>query len=178
VVGAIKAAPRLIPVIDLTTVTNAAFQTAFVSGPLAPPPTYFSIHYEPSLLAAIERSDSFVIPAPGIDNLALRFLVSHGVDPSKITVYLANFQDGTLRPGLKWLEDLAGLVTVEGHTTGERDAAMTRDSDHDVLRYMTLEEQRIEYGDNYYPRISNTQKNERRRMGLPLHTLRQLEAQQ
>lgn len=46
---------------------------------------------------------------------------------------------------------------------------MTRDSDYDILRYMSVEEQRTFYGERYYPRVSATEKNERRRMGLPLH---------
>lgn len=49
-------------------------------------------------------------------------------------------------------------IKVEGQTTSERDAAMTRDSGYDVLRYMMVEEQRIKYGDNYDPRISATQR--------------------
>jgi hypothetical protein len=150
---------------------SATVRTAFVSGPIMPPPTYFATHYESRLLTAIATSDSFVIgPAPGIDTLALQFLTSQGVPGSKITVYLAKFQNGTLRPGLKWFEDLGGKIKVEGLTTGERDAAMTRDSDYDVLRYMPTEEQQVFYGEDYYPIVTNTEKNERRRMGLPLHT--------
>jgi hypothetical protein len=121
---------------------------------------------------AIATGDSFVMgPAPGIDTLALQFLTSKGVPASKITVYLAEFEDRMLlRSELKWFEDLGGRIKVEGETTGQRDAAMTRDSDYDVLKYMTIEEQKTFYGEDYYPRVSNTEKNERRRMGLPLHT--------
>lgn len=153
-------------VLKLTTMA-APQEVAFISGPIAPPPEYFATHYEPLLLAAIASGNSFVVgPAPGIDSIALEFLISQGLSPSKITVYLAEFQNMVIRPGLKWFEDLGGLIKVEGVTTSERDAAMTRDSDYDVLRYMTIEEQKVEYGKNYYPRVSATQKNELRRMGL------------
>jgi hypothetical protein len=145
-------------------------RTAFVSGPLVPPPTYFSTYYEPLLLPAIAAGDSFIMgPAPGIDTIALRFLISRGVSPSKITVYLTEYEDQVLRSALKWFEDLGGNIEVEGIVTGDRDAAMTRDSDYDVLRYMSMEEQKTEYGEMYYPRVSATEKNERRRLGLPLH---------
>jgi hypothetical protein len=34
---------------------------------------------------------------------------------------------------------------------------MTRDSDYDVLRYMSVEEQRVEHGVDYYARVSATE---------------------
>lgn len=53
----------------------------------------------------------------------------------------------------------------EAVTTRERDAAMTRDSDYDILRYRTEEEARAVYGSGWWPRVSNTEMNERRRAG-------------
>ncbi|KAF2450088.1 hypothetical protein P171DRAFT_204800 [Karstenula rhodostoma CBS 690.94] len=50
-------------------------------------------------------------------------------------------------------------------TTRERDAAMTRDSDYDILRYRSEEEARAVYGKGWWPRVSNTEMNERRRCG-------------
>lgn len=121
-------------------------------------------------MSAMDAGDSFVMgPAPGIDSIALRFLIAKGVSPPRITVYLTEYEDQVLRSDLKWFEDLGGLIEVEGIVTGDRDAAMTRDSDYDVLRYMSIEEQQAEYGEMYYPRLSATEKNERRRKGLPLH---------
>ena len=139
----------------------------FISGPLAPPSGYFETHYVPHLLAAIGASHKFVVgPAPGIDTMALDFLISQGVPTASITVYVAEFQDAE-----RCAAELLGCkVRVEGATTGERDAAMTRDSDYDILRYMTPLEARDFYGDAYWPRISNTEKNERRRKELPLHS--------
>lgn len=149
---------------------TAPTKVAFVSGPIAPPPTYFEEHYEGLLRAAIASGYSFVMgPAPGIDTLALRFLVDQGVNPAKITVYLAEFQERIYRSSLEWLEGLGGHIHVEGVTTSDRDAAMTRASDYDILRYMTVQEQMAHYGEDYYPRISATQMNERRRQGLPLY---------
>jgi len=146
---------------------SATFRTAFISGPITPPSSYFPTHYGPQLLTAIAAGDSFVVgPAAGIDTVALQFLVSQRVPSQKITVYLAEFQELALRDGLKWFEDLGGNIKVEGITTGQRDAAMTRDSDYDVLRIMKVEEQKELYGAFYYARVSNTEKNERRRMAL------------
>ncbi|KAF9468104.1 hypothetical protein BDZ94DRAFT_1247191 [Collybia nuda] len=108
-------------------------------------------------------------PAPGIDSIALRYLIAQGVSPTRITVYLTEYEDQVLRPDLKWFEDLGGAIAVEGIVTGDRDAAMTRDSNYDVLRYMSTGEQKAEYGEMYFPRLSATEKNERRRKGLPLY---------
>jgi hypothetical protein len=146
--------------------------TAFISGPISPPTDYFSTHYAPHLLSAAARGDSFVLgPAGDIDTLALDFLLSSALVPAgRITVYLAEFEAkafGSTR--FAAFEAAGGNVRVEGVTTGERDAAMTAASDYDVLRYMSQEEARAHYGPTYWPRISNTEKNERRRKGLPLH---------
>ena len=51
-------------------------------------------------------------------------------------------------------------------TTRERDAAMTAASDYDILRYRTEEEAREVYGKGWWPRVSNTEMNERRRAGV------------
>jgi hypothetical protein len=143
---------------------------AFISGPVAPPEEYFTKYYPPQLDKAILEGHSFVMgPAPGIDSLSLRYLVDRGVEIAKITVYLAEFEEKTLAERVKWFVDLGGKIKVEGVTTGDRDAAMTRDSDYDILRYMSIEEQKEFYGEKYYPRVSATEKNERRRKGLPLH---------
>ncbi|PPQ70670.1 hypothetical protein CVT25_010772 [Psilocybe cyanescens] len=143
---------------------------AFISGPIQPPAGYFDLHYMPMLIEAISYGHSFVVgPAPGIDTESLRYLVAAGVKPDKITVYLARFEERILADGIQWFMDLGGNIQVEGGTTEERDAAMTRDSDYDILRYMSVEEQKNLYGRFYYPRISQTEKNERRRKGLPRH---------
>ncbi|KAF9477651.1 hypothetical protein BDN70DRAFT_880911 [Pholiota conissans] len=146
-------------------------RTAFISGPIEPPEEYFLKHYVPFIRTAIAAGDDFVVgPAPGMDTMALQYLLKEDVHPSRITLYLAEFQATShMREKKTWFEGLGGTVMVEGLSTGERDAAMTRDSDYDILRYMSIDEQKVFYGDRYYPRVSATEKNERRRLGLLLH---------
>ena len=55
------------------------------------------------------------------------------------------------------------VVGKAGHAA--RDAACTGASHYDILRYPTVEEQRVEYGAGYRERVSGTQKNEIRRRG-------------
>ena len=88
-----------------------------------------------------------------------------GVHPSKVTIYLASFERSTLPSKTRWFVDLGGNVKVEGRTLTKRDEDLTRDSDYDLLRYMSIEEQKQFYGNKYRPRISGT-KNERRRQSL------------
>jgi hypothetical protein len=54
----------------------------------------------------------------------------------------------------------------DAYTTRERDAAMTRNSDYDILRYRTEDEAKEVYGSAWWPRVSNTEMNERRRRGI------------
>ncbi|KAA8908356.1 hypothetical protein FN846DRAFT_906227 [Sphaerosporella brunnea] len=146
-------------------------KSAFISGPISPPPDYFATHYTPPILTAASRGDNFILgPASGIDTLALNFLLTTANVPAyKITVYLAEFENKAFRSRFAAFEAAGGNIKVVGVTTGERDAAMTEESDYDILRYMTQEEASKLYGNVYWPRISNTEKNERRRKGLPLH---------
>jgi hypothetical protein len=70
-----------------------------------------------------------------------------------------------------WLATFTSLgVNANGvedaYTTRERDAAMTRDSDYDILRYRTEDEAKEVYGSMWWPRVSNTELNERRRRGI------------
>jgi len=57
-------------------------------------------------------------------------------------------------------------IREAGVTTRDRDAAMTMNSSYDILRYRTEEECKMLYGDLWWPRVSNTEMNERRRMAL------------
>jgi len=108
-----------------------------------------------------------------MDNMALNFLLyeDSGIAPARITVYFAagQIQYREMAALKERVERVGAGIVVEGWTTGERDAAMTRDSDYDILRYMSVEEQKDFHGARYFPRVSNTEKNERRRLGLPLH---------
>ncbi|KAF9045382.1 hypothetical protein BJ165DRAFT_1404576 [Panaeolus papilionaceus] len=148
-------------------------QVAFISGHVEVGDDYFKEHYVAKIQTAVSEGHYFVIgPAPGIDTIALHFLVNEAqVDPSRITVYFAEFQKKALdQLQTNLIMDGYTINTkIEGITTAQRDEAMTRDSDYDILRFMTEDEQRALYGHRYYPRISNTEKNYRRRHGLPLH---------
>jgi hypothetical protein len=137
-------------------------RTAFISGPTDPDPEYFSLHYQPAILAALSAGDSFVIgPVPGIDTLALSFLLAQKVPSSRLTVYLTKCES---RYHIPRLEELGvNYKIVEGSITQVRDAAMTRVSDYDILKYRSEKEAKEFYGKNWIEYVTNTELNERRR---------------
>jgi hypothetical protein len=62
-------------------------RTAFISGPLDPTQDYFATHYVPKIDTAISQNHDFIIgPVRGIDTLALSYLLSQSVAPSRITI--------------------------------------------------------------------------------------------
>lgn len=146
-------------------------QIAFISGPIEPTEDYFLEHYAALINHAITQGHSFIMgPAPGMDTMARHYLIKEGVPPPRITVYFAEFQEKLMSEEIESIQAHGINVKVEGLTVSSRDAAMTRDSHYDILRYMSIQEQMEFYGSRYYPRVSGTEKNERRRKGLPLHT--------
>jgi len=143
--------------------TPSLTTTAFVSGPIDVDIAYFTTHYTPRILAAISSSHSFVLgPAPGIDSLALEFLHAH-TDPERVTVYLTEYENKVYRPSLAWHEAAGGKIVVAGIVTNLRDEAMTEASGYDILRYRPEAEAKELYGEMWYPRVSATELNERRR---------------
>ncbi|KAJ6475752.1 hypothetical protein C8R47DRAFT_985783 [Mycena vitilis] len=133
---------------------------AFISGPLAQPPTYFAEHYAPRLDAAITDGHAFVLgPSRGVDAFALAYLLQRGVPPARITVFLSQSERARQREFIS--QGLSVVVAGRGHT--ERDAAMTAATDYDILRYQTEAECRALYGRKYRARVSGTQLNEMRR---------------
>ena len=142
--------------------------TAFISGPLDPTDEYFDLHYKPKIDAAISENHDFIIgPVRGIDALALQYLISQNVTPTRITIYMAAFECASTT----WRSSFTDLgvnvfVVEEAVTTRDRDAAMTRDSDYDILRYRSEAEAKELYGSSWWPRVSNTEMNERRRKGI------------
>lgn len=147
---------------------SSAQKVAFISGPLDPDDEYFATHYAPQIDAAAQANHSFIIgPVAGIDTLSLHYLLSQNVPPSKITVYMAHFEYLNTTWRTQYL-DLGVNVrdVVDAVTTRERDAAMTKDSDYDILRYRTEDEAKKLYGKSWWPRVSNTEMNERRRTGI------------
>jgi hypothetical protein len=141
---------------------------AFVSGPLEPPPDYFNKHYIPRLLAALSTSDSFLIgPSRGIDSLTLSFLRSKNCDPARLNVYFTTSEYHKTRVGLRKELESAGIRAVAaGRNHTERDEAMTKASDYDILRYLTKQECMELFGENYRERVSGTELNEMRRVAL------------
>jgi hypothetical protein len=139
---------------------------AFISGPLDPSDDYLEKYYVPRLQEAIQNGDSFVVgPMPGIDELALDYLLSHGAEPLRITVYMTEFEYSTTQ----WrqsFEERGIPMSPGGRTTRDRDRRMTEASDYDILRYRTEKECKELYGSMWSPRVSNTEMNERRRQGI------------
>jgi hypothetical protein len=133
---------------------------AFISGPLSPPPFYFTAHYLPLISTAISLNHRFVLgPSRGTDTLALTHLLSSCVSPGNITVFVSS-SEVSFQPRYQAM----GVNTViAGRNHTERDEACTRNSHYDILRYMTEAEARREYGGAYRKRISGTEKNEIRR---------------
>lgn len=147
-------------------------RTAFISGPIDASNEYFNTHYVSPIAAALAAGDSFIMgPVPGIDTLALHYLLSPPIScpPSRITVYMAHFEYADASRRNHYLSlgvDVKEVTTAgEGTTTRMRDEAMTRESVYDVLRYRSEEEAREYYGVGWWPRVSNTEVNERRRRG-------------
>jgi hypothetical protein len=141
---------------------------AFISGPLAPSPDYFSKHYEPRLLEALSAGDSFILgPSRGIDTLALAFLRSQKCEHARLSVYFTMSEYHRTCTKLRKELESAGIQTIAaGKNHTERDEAMTRASDYDILRYLAKEECMKMFGSSYRERVSGTELNERRRVAL------------
>lgn len=141
--------------------------TAFISGPLDIDQAYFDQYYQPRIDTAIAESHNFIIgPVSGIDTLALIYLTSHhSVSATQISVYMTSWEAPLHKLRLSELGVNQVILGSDVVTTRERDAAMTRDSDYDILRFRTERECKEEYGGVWRPRVSNTEMNWRRRRG-------------
>lgn len=149
--------------------------TAFISGPLEVSNAYFHRYYRRDIDRAIRRGHTFVIgPVSGIDALAFNYLLSQGVDAERIKIYMAGFELASRpsfasqtrkRLGQDAVVEAKTASGEDAKTTWDRDAAMTRDSDYDILRFRTEWEQKSIYGASWRPRVSNTERNWRRRRG-------------
>jgi hypothetical protein len=155
---------------------DSAPTRAFISGPIDAPDDYFASYYVPAITAAMRRGDHFVIgPIYGVDTLALDFLLSPPppllpCDPGRISVYMAAFEFADLARRKRYLDlgvNVREVATAgAGTTTRQRDEMMTLESDYDILRYRNEEEAKRFYGESWWPRVSNTEVNERRRKGI------------
>lgn len=164
---------------DDTAQRNVTPRTAMISGHIDISEAKFLQHYRTALDSAITDGNSFVLAnADGADALSLRYLLHHGVTPSRITIYLrappaargkhksrTACEDGDAEADVvqRYWEEGFMVRSIVGSYT-ERDAAMTRESDYDILWLRPEEETRILYGRKYRAnRISGTQKNKERR---------------
>jgi len=139
-------------------------RTAFISGPLEPSSTYFTTHYAPRILSAISAGDSFVLgPSRGIDSVAPDFLLSRNITRSRIHVYMFESEARNKKGRVEALKKMGMEVCVRGKSHTQRDVAMTKESDYDVLKYLSKEECMILYGDIYRERVSGMELIERRR---------------
>jgi len=142
-------------------------RTAFISGPLEPSSTYFQTYYAPCVLSAISAGDFFVLgPSRGIDSFAISFLLSHNIPRSRIHVYMFESEARNKKGRVEALKKMGIEICVRGKNHTQRDEAMTKESDYDILRYLTREECIELYGDKYRERVSGTELNERRRVAM------------
>ncbi|KAI5361466.1 hypothetical protein Slin15195_G125810 [Septoria linicola] len=140
-------------------------KTAFISGPLDVDLSYFTTYYQPLIDSAIASNHTFIIgPVSGIDTLALTYLTSLPISRSRISIYMTDWEAALHLPRLENL-GVKLVILKDTLTTRERDAAMTRDSDYDVLRFRTQEESKMFYEGSWRMRVSNTEMNWRRRRG-------------
>ena len=148
-------------------------QIAFISGPLdtGPDAGYFHAHYAPRINAAIKRGDHFVIGPIlyGVDADALVYLLEYPVSPDRITIFMTTAEDRLWGTGFRKLKV---NVHIQGQTSAERDAAMTQASTYDILRWRPADEAKQFYGPMWREGyVTNTERNWRRRRGIPLDTV-------
>ncbi|RDW84127.1 uncharacterized protein DSM5745_04453 [Aspergillus mulundensis] len=146
-------------------------KVAFISGPIdtGPDKAYFHTHYVQPINDAIAAGHDFVIGPilSGVDADALEYLLNYHITPSRITIFMTIGEDNAW--GKHFREKGVNVHVLEDRlaTTQNRDAAMTAASDYDILRWRTDEEAKEFYGPLYRPgRVTNTERNWRRRRGL------------
>ena len=149
--------------------STSAQDIAFISGPIdtGQDATYFHTHYVLHINAAITRGDQFVIgPLPyGVDADALSYLLAYPISPDRITIFVTPSENQIW--GRKFDQLKVNVVEVEGQTTGERDAAMTKASTYDILRWRNKGEAKEFYGNMWTEGyVTNTERNWRRRRGI------------
>lgn len=100
--------------------------------------------------------------------MALSYLLSSPlVPPSHITIYMSYPEYMLTEWVTSYTSRGVNVKCVEdAMSSGERDAAMTRESGYDILRYRSETECKELYGGLWRPRVSNTEMNERRRKGI------------
>lgn len=145
--------------------------TAFISGHMDLSYEQFIQEYESTIYEAYVNGYSFVMGhADGVDTYAREYLLGYpNFDPRRITIYV-HFSSKT--PAQTRQEEVAkltalnvNLVQDEYASFTDRDAAMTANSDYDILYIRTPEEMHAILGDKYDPtRLSGTEQNRIRRL--------------
>ncbi|PGH28051.1 hypothetical protein AJ80_00306 [Polytolypa hystricis UAMH7299] len=139
-----------------------------ISSPLdtGPDASYFHTHYVSRINAAISSGHHFIIgPIPsGVDADALTYLLAYPIPASRISIFV------TIAEERLWGDKFRSLgvrVVIEGALPRERDAAMTRESTHDILRWRRVVEVRALYGQRWREGVvTGTELNWRRRRGF------------
>ncbi|KAE8326235.1 hypothetical protein BDV39DRAFT_177348 [Aspergillus sergii] len=146
-------------------------EIAFISGPLdvGPDNIYFHTHYVHQINTAIERGHRFVIgPVAGVDRAALDYLLAYPIPPSHITIFVTPTEN--ILMGDEFRSRAVNVHVVDGSmnmTTRDRDAAMTKASSYDILRWRPRTEAKEFYGRMYREGyVTNTEMNWRRRRGI------------
>ncbi|KAJ5223254.1 hypothetical protein N7468_007796 [Penicillium chermesinum] len=123
-------------------------RVAFISGPTdtGPGESYFHTHYVPQIQRAVIEGDNFVLGPlhSGVDADALRYLLAYPVTPSRIQIFMTPTEDSIRGAELRALG--VQVQVIEGRTSQERDAALTRASTYDILRVRTRDESQAFYG--------------------------------
>lgn len=132
-------------------------KTYFISGHIDLTEDEFREHYEPHLKGLVQDTNNLFITgdAQGADEMAVRWLLSQGVSPKRITI-VHKFDTPRFDVGV--------------HTVGpfpshsKKDAYMTHHSDFDIAHVRSPEITKLMLGEKYDPkRISGTQANINRR---------------
>ncbi|KAL9561321.1 hypothetical protein ACKAV7_014676 [Fusarium commune] len=142
---------------------------AMISGHIDISRSEFATHYHSPLNEAIARGNLFILgDAKGTDEMALDYTLER--DPiAHITVYAsrAHRVQGLRDKNIQVVFVKAMQKGASGRQRHlQRDAEMTNASDYDILWVRSEEECRKLYREKYRPRISGTELNRRRRLGI------------
>jgi hypothetical protein len=137
----------------------------FISGHTNLTQSEFDLHYKALIDQSINHNGHYVIGnAKGADTMALEYLLSRGVDPSKITIY---FYDRFGHTSIQKYSTRGLHVVSDFGSYTARDAQMTYDSTVDILWVRPEEESKKLLGKAYKKgHISGTEKNLLRRQKL------------
>lgn len=142
-------------------VTKYGTSIAMVSGHINLQDKEFQQHYIPALDKAITRGDDFYLGgANGADTMAAQYLISKGVKPSKITIFIYEKYSEAEEEARIVAQQMAVIIVSGFSSYTDRDATMTQKSDYDIAWVRPPELQKQLLGDKYNPKkISGTERN-------------------